>query len=100
MTNWQQIFRIDSILLTTIGGAVTGCLVQCGDCHTIAHGPARAFLVASLTAAVAAFIGGCLGRMFGGAVCSVDVRDAWSRWIGNVVAFVSAAVIVPVFALA
>lgn len=57
-----ETFRVDSILLTTIGGAAIGCLVQCADYHTIAHGPMRAFLIAGIAAGITGFVGGCAGE--------------------------------------
>lgn len=96
----RETFRIDSMLLTMIGGAVIGCIVQFADYHTTAHGPMRAFAVASIAGGLAGLVGGCAGRAIGLAVCRGRKDAAIPRWIGNFVAFVSAVAIVPVFAQA
>jgi len=96
----RETFRIDSILLTMIGGAIIGCLVQCADHHTIAQGPMRAFLVAGSAAGVTGLVAGCAGRAIGLLVCRGSENTTVPKWIGNVSAFVSAAAVVPVFALA
>lgn len=96
----HQLIRLDSVLYTTIGGTVIGCLVQCADYHTIAHGPIAAFFTAGIISAGVSFLGGIVGRLIGMIIEGKRKKDTLSRWIGNIIAFILPVLVVPVFALA
>ena len=96
----RQLIRLDSVLYTTIGGTIIGCLVQCADYHTIAHGPVAAFFAAGVISAGISFLGGIVGRLIGVIIEGKTKKYALSRWIGNIIAFILPVLVVPIFALA
>ncbi len=95
----RQVIRLDSVVYTTVGGAVIGCLVMCADYHTVSHGPAAAFVAAGIISAGASFGAGVVGRLIGVIIGDKSEQQSLTRWIGNILAFVSPALVVPTLAL-
>ena len=87
--------RPDSLVYTTLAGAVIGCLLMCANPHTVGHGAFRAFGWAGLLSGEAALVAGILGR---GVVAAAfkGRHEAAGRWTGNTLAFLT----VPPLALA
>ncbi len=77
---WRQVYRYDSLLYTTLGGAGIAAAVMCLDSHTFSHGGWYPTLpLAAGLGAVTALPVGCIGRLVGALLLSRRGADAAIR---------------------
>lgn len=96
---WQHFYRLDGVIYTFVGSAIFGVLMTGHIPHTVFRNAFDVLITVLLTGTIGLTVG-AIARLITAAISGNKLPESLILQIGNICAFLSAPVVLPILAVA